>query len=109
MIIHAFAVCLVLVFVALGWWQLHRAETGNTRSYAYALEWPSFALLVIGFWAKICRDEMRQTAGGTADEPAAGAPAATESARARADASEADELAAYNRYVAARAELRNRT
>lgn len=95
LVIHAIAIALVLLFVVLGWWQLHRAEGGNTRSYAYALEWPSFALLVIGFWLKTMRDEVRR--GGDA------APAAEPSGY-RDEA--AAELAAYNRFMAERSEAR---
>ncbi|MEP6599649.1 MAG: hypothetical protein ABJB98_09420 [Actinomycetota bacterium] len=110
LVIHAVAVCLVVLFVALGWWQLHRAEGGNMPSYGYALEWPSFALLVIGFWVKLVRDEAR----GTSD-PAPGAhsfgtsaPAERRGARAGMPDADAEELDAYNRYLAARAGQRNR-
>ncbi|HZC52761.1 MAG TPA: hypothetical protein VE441_09720 [Mycobacterium sp.] len=96
LLIHAIAVGLVLLFIALGWWQLHRAESGNTPSYAYALEWPTFALLVIGFWLKTMRDELRHT---DADD-ARGAD------RRPLDDDEA-ELAAYNRYVAERGRVRD--
>jgi hypothetical protein len=34
-----------------GWWQVHRALSGNLLSYFYSLEWPLFAVLgVIGWW-----------------------------------------------------------
>jgi hypothetical protein len=37
-----------------GWWQINRAESGNTLSYLYAVEWPIFALLsVVGWWQLI--------------------------------------------------------
>lgn len=97
LVIHAIAVGLVLLFIGLGWWQLHRAESGNTRSYAYALEWPTFALLVIGFWLKTMRDEVRHKGNANA------APADTGPRHA-----DAAELAAYNRYVAERAKLHDR-
>lgn len=100
---HALSLALVLLFVVLGWWQLHRAEGGNTRSYAYALEWPTFALLVIGFWAKIVRDELRP-ARHTDDVPPGEEPVRT-GAKGRRD-EDAEELAAYNRYVADRARQR---
>ena len=100
LLVHAVAVGLVLLFIALGWWQLHRAEGGNTRSYAYALEWPTFSLLVIGFWLKTMRDELRHVPDA---EDAAG----PGSDRHPPD-DDAAELAAYNRYVAERAKLRDR-
>ena len=40
-----------------GWWQIHRAESGNTLSYLYAVEWPIFAVLsIIGWWQLIHED-----------------------------------------------------
>jgi hypothetical protein len=98
LVIHAIAVGLVLLFLALGWWQLHRAESGNARSYAYALEWPTFGLLVIGFWLKTVRDEVRHTGE---------APTAPPRDRRSGD-EDAEELAAYNRYLAERSRLRDR-
>lgn len=105
LVVHTLAVCLVLSFAALGWWQLHRAESGNTRSFAYALEWPSFALLVIGFWVKVIRDELRGT-GHASVERADGARVPSIGRAATRDADTA-ELAAYNRYLAARASERD--
>lgn len=95
LVIHVIAVGLVLLFIALGWWQLHRAESGNTLSYAYALEWPTFALLVIGFWLKTMRDEVRHRDEHTASRDG------------RAHDADAAELAAYNRYVAERSNRRD--
>ena len=91
--IHAVTIGLVVLFVVLGIWQLHRAEGGNTASWGYALEWPSFALLVIGFWVKVVRDDVRHRL------PVAPAPGDLEG--------DAAELAAYNQYVAQRARLRS--
>jgi hypothetical protein len=35
-------------------WQVGRAAQGNTLSYAYAVEWPAFAILgVLGWWGLI--------------------------------------------------------
>lgn len=45
-LVVAFPGCL-----AAGWWQVQRAMSGNGLSYAYAIEWPIFAVLsVIGWW-----------------------------------------------------------
>jgi DNA-binding transcriptional regulator of glucitol operon len=107
LVTHALVIGVVVLFVALGWWQLHRAEAGNTRSYGYALEWPSMAVLAIGFWVKIIRDELRP---GRPGDHAAG-PAApsdpTAAAPARPDAAHA-ELDAYNRHIADLARRRQR-
>lgn len=98
LVIHLTAAGLVLLFVFLGWWQLHRAESGNTRSYAYALEWPTFALLVIGFWLKLMHDEVRSRGEQMAAKGRSGR---------RAQDEDAAELAAYNRYMAERAKERD--
>ncbi|HET6876153.1 MAG TPA: hypothetical protein VFH38_01340 [Jatrophihabitans sp.] len=107
---HALVVALVVLFLLLGWWQLQRAETGNSRSWAYTLEWPTFALMIVGFWLKIMREELhpKPEPGG---ESAAGA-RRVRRRRARAgagDAAEDPELAAYNRYIAELAERRDRS
>lgn len=103
---HAFVLAVIVVFVFFGVWQLHRAESGNMRSWAYALEWPTFALLVIGFWLKIVRDERRSRpeAGVSAGavDPGPG------SKPARVLDEDAAELAAYNRHLAERAGKRQR-
>ncbi len=63
---HALMVVSVLGMLALGNWQLHRAEAGNGLSWAYTFEWPIFAGFAIVFCAKTIRDEFRPRApGGT--------------------------------------------
>ncbi len=95
---HALAAVLIALFLLFGLWQLHRAEAGNGRSWAYSMEWPSFALIILWFWAKIVWEALHQDEHGDAG--------------AAADASEVagpdddPELAAYNRYIAELAERR---
>lgn len=106
---HALALGLVVVFLIFGRWQLARAESGHTASYAYAVEWPTFALMVVGFWVKIVRDELHPKIGddgGALDSAQSGAARSAPrggkaSSRARDEA--AAELDAYNRYLAERA------
>lgn len=43
----------------LGDWQLRRAESGNSLSWAYTFEWPLFAIVGVVFWIKTIRDEIR--------------------------------------------------
>jgi hypothetical protein len=106
---HALAIALVVVFLIFGRWQLHRAESGHSQSWAYAVEWPTFALMVIGFWVKIARDELRPKPGHegrTLDSAGTRTTATAASgvrARTSAGAQDAAELAAYNRYLAQRA------
>jgi hypothetical protein len=53
---HALVLGIVVGMGWLGWWQLRRAEAGNTRSWAYTFEWPLLAVFVVIFWAKTVRD-----------------------------------------------------
>jgi hypothetical protein len=103
---HALMVASVFGMLALGNWQLHRAEAGNALSWAYTFEWPIFAGFVIVFWAKTIRDEFHPPAPG--DTPAArvelpaSAPGQVPSAAAADSGTEPEdeELAAYNAYLA---------
>lgn len=115
--IHALVVGAVLLFLALGWWQLQRADAGNTRSVAYMLEWPTFALMVVGFWIKIIHDELHpesdsgaEVAGETASiaGQAVGTEASTRRRPDRRSDEERAELATYNRYMADLANQRDR-
>jgi hypothetical protein len=64
---HAFAVVAFWGMCWLGDWQLHRALSGNSLSWAYTFEWPMFAVMGAYFWAKTIRDEFRLSR----DEPTA--------------------------------------
>ena len=59
---HAFIIFSVVVMLCLGDWQLHRAESGNSLSWAYTFEWPLFAIFAVVFWVKTIRDEVRPPA-----------------------------------------------
>jgi hypothetical protein len=106
---HALMVLVVLGMLALGNWQFHRAESGNSLSWAYTFEWPIFAIFVIVFWAKTIKDEFRPPAQaeglddvalpagrGGAGGPGTGTAAAADVAEEEDD----EELAAYNAYLA---------
>jgi hypothetical protein len=65
---HVFVILSVLGMLWLGNWQLHRAESGNSLSWAYTFEWPLFAIFAVVFWVKTIRDEVHppvQTKPGT--------------------------------------------
>jgi hypothetical protein len=55
---HVFVILSVLAMLWLGGWQLHRAESGNSLSWAYTFEWPLFAIFAVYFWVKTVRDEV---------------------------------------------------
>jgi hypothetical protein len=108
---HALMVLSVLGMLALGDWQFHRAESGNSLSWAYTFEWPIFAGFVIVFWAKTIKDEFRPPAraegldsvalpAGRGGAAAAGLATGEAGPAGAADDEDDDELAAYNAYLA---------
>ena len=103
---HLVALTLVAAFLALGWWQIGRAAGGNSLSWAYAFEWPVFALFVVFLWFREVQQERRKA--GPAPGPAApprpaagfGRPVRVPAAPAQPAADDDPELAAYNDYLA---------
>jgi len=89
---HAFTVLAIAGMLYLGFWQLHRAESGNELSWAYTFEWPLFAIFACFFWVKSLRDELRGPASGGnsavtgAADPGSGSDAATSATASPADA-----------------------
>ncbi|MFC3500961.1 hypothetical protein ACFOOK_08300 [Micromonospora krabiensis] len=117
---HVAMVVLVGAFLALGWWQISRAASGNTLSWAYAFEWPIFAAFVVFVWWRELRHTLRgdepagaEADGGGSDVPAAVAdgsaagadrPVVRRPVRVRRvpvapDGVEDADLAAYNHYL----------
>jgi hypothetical protein len=96
---HVLTIGLVVAFLLLGRWQWHRAESGNSLSFAYTFEWPLFAAFVAFFWWKMLHFEIHPPAETPADEidledePAEAPPAPV-------DTTDDPELAAYNNYLA---------
>jgi len=91
---HVFIILSVLGMLWLGSWQLHRAESGNSLSWAYTFEWPLFAIFAVVFWVKTIRDEVHPPVQATPGHAVA-LPVGGEE-RARDD----EELAPYNAYLA---------
>lgn len=74
---HVLTVVLVVGFLALGWWQISRALSGNFLSWAYAVEWPIFAGFTVFLWVREVRYTLRSAGPEPAREPtSAAAPAA---------------------------------
>lgn len=82
---HVLVVVAVVSCALLGQWQWHRAEfTHSIQNYAYALQWPLFALFFLFMWWRMLRleswrldDEAQATADeARADESADGSGAA---------------------------------
>ena len=60
--LHVGLVVAVLVMLRLGLWQWHRANSsgGGIQNYAYAFQWPIFAVLAIVLWFKTLQEELRK-------------------------------------------------
>jgi hypothetical protein len=105
---HLAMVVSVAGMLALGYWQLRRAEEGNALSWAYTFEWPIFAVFAVVFWAKTIRDEFSPPDTGTdaaeaelalAGRPASSAGRDDDQGGDQAEPEDKD-LAAYNAYLA---------
>jgi DNA-binding transcriptional regulator of glucitol operon len=113
---HLFVAAAVLVMLRLGLWQWHRSQSasGGIQNYAYAFQWPCFAIFAIVLWVKTIRIEL---ADSDDEHPAApsrfGAkplpePAITKAPGVRVGIStqptaldeDDEEVAAYNAYLA---------
>ena len=59
LLLHLMLVAWVAVCAGAGIWQIGRAANGNGLSFAYAIEWPAFAVAgVFGWWKLIHADEV---------------------------------------------------
>ncbi len=98
-LLHLTALVVVPGCLALGWWQLHRALSGNTLSWAYTIEWPLFAAYGVYMWWRL----VHQQPGVITPKAPKGAHRALPGGtgpQAEEDEAEDEELAAYNRYLA---------
>jgi DNA-binding transcriptional regulator of glucitol operon len=95
-LLHLTALIVVPGCLALGWWQVHRALSGNTLSWAYAVEWPFFAAYGVYMWWRVVH-EQPAAASASVPEPLADLAVAS---TPDLDEEEDEELAAYNRYLA---------
>lgn len=97
--LHAIAIVLTGLFLLAGWWQVLRGESGNLQSWAYAFEWPLFAVFVVVMWVRMVRDELRSDDEDeeTTEVPEGAAPApVVQYVPEEGD----EELVAYNRRLA---------
>ena len=53
---HVTLVVLLPTFAWLTWWQLERATSGNSISWAYTFEWPLFGGYAIYVWWQLIHD-----------------------------------------------------
>ncbi|MBV9097844.1 MAG: hypothetical protein JO079_07290 [Frankiaceae bacterium] len=75
---HLLLLVAVLVMLRLGQWQWDRANssTGGLQNYAYALQWPLFALFAVVVYVKTMREDGRRD-GVTVSRTAALDPSAS--------------------------------
>jgi hypothetical protein len=55
-LLHFLLVTVVPGCLVAGWWQVHRALSGNLLSYFYSIEWPIFAVLGVIAWWQLIHD-----------------------------------------------------
>jgi len=85
--------------LVLGWWQLTRALSGNTLSWAYVFEWPFFAAYAVYMWWKLVHEQPGEPPPASSElKPDASSPQPRP--RDKDEEEEDEELAAYNRYLA---------
>ncbi len=108
--LHVILVVLTPTFILLFLWQVRRATSGNTLSWAYVFEWPFFLAYAVYMWWRLVHEptaELPDAApGAAAGRPAhpervaaGGAPGRAEEDAAGTSEEDRD-LAAYNRYLA---------
>ena len=66
---HLGALFAVAVCGAAARWQIHRAASGNLLSYAYAVEWPLFAIAAVVLWWQLIHHDHNGRAAGTPVPP----------------------------------------
>jgi hypothetical protein len=103
--LHTTVLVVVFACLALGWWQLERALSGNTLSWVYTFEWPFFAAYAIFMWWRLLHEEpgserrsrskrRRISGSGISGSGISGAQISEQSR------DEEEKLAEYNRYLA---------
>jgi hypothetical protein len=113
---HLLVIAAVLTMLRLGLWQWHRSQSSNAgiQNYAYAFQWPLFAVFAIVLWVKTIRleltddEEVPQAGSSRFGSRALPEPAIRKGAGVRigittemVESDEDDvEVAAYNAYLA---------
>lgn len=60
-VLHFLLITVVPACLLAGWWQVHRALSGNLLSYFYSIEWPIFAILGVVAWWQLIHDVRLET------------------------------------------------
>lgn len=70
--LHVLVFAAVYVMLRLGLWQWHRAESasGGIQNFAYAFQWPLFAVFAIVLWVRTMYEDLhRQPTEGSSELP----------------------------------------
>jgi DNA-binding transcriptional regulator of glucitol operon len=95
-LLHLLVVALFVATFFLGYWQLTKAEAGGGAvNWSYALQWPLYGFMGLGFYLKMLHDELHRDPDE--DEPGN---AVVLYQRPRIETTNDPELAAYNAYLA---------
>jgi hypothetical protein len=95
-LLHLLVAALFVATFFLGYWQLTKAEAGGGAvNWSYALQWPLYGFMGLGFYLRMCWQELHRHPD--ADEPGN---AVVLYQRPRIDTTGDPELAAYNAYLA---------
>jgi hypothetical protein len=107
---HVLAVAACAACLWLGWWQWGRAHHGGgLQSMGYALQWPLFGGFFLFAWVRMVRLELARRSAEGPQAPGTGGPPAADPVRPAwayqppviDDEDGDEELAAYNRHLAA--------
>ena len=102
--LHAVILIVVPGFMALCIWQIDRALSGNTLSWAYVFEWPLFAAYAVYMWWRILHETPDVAPAPEAEAASENGHAAVPAPPDAQEAKEDEEMAAYNEYLARLAE-----
>lgn len=96
LLLHVAVLVVAGLCLMAGWWQVGRARSGNWLSYAYAVEWPAFAVVAFIGWWQLIHDDVHapwahHQTGPEADQVAP--------PMARRVEDESPELRVYNDYL----------
>jgi DNA-binding transcriptional regulator of glucitol operon len=95
-LMHLLVAALFVSTFFLGYWQLSKAEAGGGAvNWSYAVQWPLYGFMGLGFYIRMCRMELNRDPAD--DEPGSDVVLYQ---RPRIDTTGDPELAAYNAYLA---------
>ncbi|MCK9920843.1 hypothetical protein MXD61_02795 [Frankia sp. AgPm24] len=113
---HLLALALVALFIRMGIWQFTKGESaqGTMQNLFYGVEWPVFAVFVVYWWFRMIKEALSppdlegpqwgvggRIAPETPHQLGAGGPRMLTAGGSLVADDEDEEVAAYNRYLAA--------